>query len=366
MQFNIVTAPHINVNDLEMKLVKWHVQPWQQIKKDELLCEVESTKAIVSVESNFNGYIYPIADESRYITVGAPLAYIFPENDPAQLKLISPVVDEKDDVIVTKKARALMEEHGLSTENFPNFPMINAETVVAQIRKMEPVEFAADEERYEVALQAVQVTDKSVVVYGVERNLALLAIDAFAASDQYEPAVYANSSEGAEDFYNISVMHQDALGKLRDRGVQYAFIGGANQEDNEKIEEECVRLGFEIVSAVHPSAVVSSFVNLGRGVFIGAGAVIGPDVTIADFSRILSGATVAHHSSIGKYVQISDGAHLGGNVHVGDRSVIGIGVNVNKWINIGQNASIVSGAVVTDHVPDNSIFRIDGQIRNAL
>ena len=115
----------------------------------------------------------------------------------------------------------------------------------------------------------------------------------------------------------------------------------------------------EVISAIHPSAVVSGMARLGKGVFIGAQATIGPDVAIGDFSQVLSGATVAHHCKLGKYVSVSDGAHLGGNVSVGDCALIGIGANINKRITIGKNAVVVSGATVIDHVPDDYTVRLN-------
>ncbi len=355
MAFRTITAPHVNVNDLEMIVVKWHVEPWQFVAEGETICEVETTKAVVSVDADHAGYIYPLVEEKESIKVGEPLAHIFSQNDPKQLEAINLKVNSDTDIIVTKKAQALMQEFGLSVSDFPKFSSISSETVIAKIRELRPSEIAYDEKRARELLGRMEIGGNSVVIYG-EKNQALLALDAF---EKYKPVAYISSSERSEDFYGVPVIHAKALGQLKEKGLRYVYICGGSAKVKKEQEKECAQIGLEAVSALHPDSTVSSRARLGKGVFVGAQAAIGPDAEIGDFSQVLSGATVAHHCRLGKYVSISDGAHLGGNVSVGDGALIGIGANINKRITIGRNAIVVSGATVVDHVPDNNTVRLN-------
>ena len=156
-------------------------------------------------------------------------------------------------------------------------------------------------------------------------------------------------------------MPPQALPLLKKKGLKNIYICGQNLDIKEKERREAKSLGLNILSVVHPSADVSPLARLGEGVFIGAHVAIGPEVEVGDFSQVLSGATVAHHSRVGKFVTIADGTHVGGNVTVGDSSQVGIGVNINKRIIIGRNAAIVSGATVVDHVPDNTVCRLNSE-----
>lgn len=355
MAFRTITAPHVNVNDLEMIVVKWHVEPWQFVEEGQTICEVETTKAVVSVDADHSGYVYPLVEEKESIKVGEPLAHIFLQNDPKQLEAIHVKVNPDANIIVTQKAQALMQEFGLSVSDFPKFSSISSETVIAQIRELKPAQTVYDEKRTRELLSRMEIGGNSVVIYG-ERNQALLALDAF---EKYQPVACISSSEKSEDFYGIPIIHVKALRPLKEKGLRYVYICGGSAKIKKEQEKECAQIGLEVVSAVHPDSTVSSRARLGKGVFVGAQAAIGPDVEIGDFSRVLSGATVAHHCKLGKYVSISDGAHLGGNVSVGDGALIGIGANINKRITIGRNATVVSGATVIDHVPDNNTVRLN-------
>ncbi|MFH2204184.1 MAG: biotin/lipoyl-containing protein [Elusimicrobiota bacterium] len=352
MSFKTITAPHINANDVEMVLVEWHVRPWQKIVKGEPICDVESTKALLTVEADRAGYVYPLVEEKATVRVGEPLAHVFVKSDPEQLAAVEKKA-ARGGTIVTKKARILMQEFGLTASDFPEFTNISSETVVAKIRerKLAPATEGGAEAR------EVRLDDTSVVLYGDDPNFALLALDAFAAGGRYSPAAYVGAARGGE-FYGIPALPSGALSGLMARGARRVFICGS---DCAAQVRECEALGWEIVSAVHSSAVVAVTARLGRGVFVGAQAAIGPDAEIGDFCRILCGASVAHHGRLGKFVSVSDGARLGGHVSVGDGSLIGIGVNVNKRVAMGKGVVVVSGVTVTDHVPDKQVVRAAGQ-----
>lgn len=358
MLVKTISAPHLNVNDLEMNLACWHVSPWQKVAKGDIICEVESTKAAVSIEVDNDGYVYPVVGKGTTVKVGEPLAHIFSSADITELDLLKNLQAENEGAIVTKKARAMMDEFGLTVSDFPKFSNISSDTVIAKLREREGSYSQPEynENSVQKLIDKLILDEKSVVIYG-ERNQALLAMDVFLSGNNFSPVAYV-SPENACAFYDLPVLPQQALGLLRAKGFKKVYISEHNVESLIAYTQECERLGFEIMSIVHPSAAVSSSASLEKGVFVGAMAVIGPDVRIGEFSRILSGASVAHHSKIGRYVTISDGAHLGGNVVVGDKTLIGIGANVNKRIQIGSCAVIVSGATVVDHVPDGGVVRL--------
>lgn len=105
------------------------------------------------------------------------------------------------------------------------------------------------------------------------------------------------------------------------------------------------------VNAIHPSAVVSPWAKLGRGVVIAAGAVVNPDAEVGDFAIVNTGATVDHDCCIGPFAQVAPGVHLAGRVMVGEGAMIGTGAAVVPGCTIGAWAVIGAGAVVTKNIP---------------
>ena len=151
-----IHAPRINANDVEMRLVAWHVGHWQEVETGDLLCEVESTKSVVQIESEQNGFVYPAVEPDSYVKVGEILGYVLADRDVAQVEALLQIPPQEGDVVVSKKARALMEEHGLDVSDFPTMAVIGSEAVVAVLRSRHPLELDPQDTRYAAALESVR------------------------------------------------------------------------------------------------------------------------------------------------------------------------------------------------------------------
>jgi len=107
----------------------------------------------------------------------------------------------------------------------------------------------------------------------------------------------------------------------------------------------------EFVNAVHPSVVIASDVELGRGIVICAGVVINTGAVIGDNVTLNTGSSIDHHNKIGPHTHVAPGVHLGGNVHIGVGAFLGIGCAVVPNCFIGDWAVIGAGASVIRDVP---------------
>jgi sugar O-acyltransferase (sialic acid O-acetyltransferase NeuD family) len=155
----------------------------------------------------------------------------------------------------------------------------------------------------------------------------------------------------------VKVLGDDSLlPQLFSKGMRHAFMSlgslGSGQLRKE-LYEHARTLGFEMISAVHPQAVVSRFARLGIGSTIMASAIINPGTMIGENVIINSGAIVDHDCVIGDHVHVASGACLSGGVIVGGGSHIGAGAVVRQGISIGENSIVGAGAVVVRNVPDN-------------
>lgn len=118
------------------------------------------------------------------------------------------------------------------------------------------------------------------------------------------------------------------------------------------ISEEVLAAGGTLLAAVHPAAYVSTRARLGRGVFVLAGSVVGPDATIGDFSIVNANCSIDHDCRLGVAVQFGPGVTLAGDVTCEDGCFLGVGVTVLPGVRIGRGAVVGGGAVVVKPVPD--------------
>jgi sugar O-acyltransferase (sialic acid O-acetyltransferase NeuD family) len=112
-------------------------------------------------------------------------------------------------------------------------------------------------------------------------------------------------------------------------------------------------IGYEFLTVVSDSAIVSSSVTLGMGVQILPGAIINSDTNIGDNSIINSGAIIEHDCNLGHNNHIAPGAVLSGGVVSGNFVHISTGAMIIQGINIGERAMVGAGATVFKDLGNN-------------
>lgn len=114
-----------------------------------------------------------------------------------------------------------------------------------------------------------------------------------------------------------------------------------------------LKVKFGIV--VHPSAVISKGIQIGRGSVIMAGVVVNADAKIGMHTILNTSCSVDHDCVIEDFVHLSPKVALAGSVFVGEGTHVGIGAVVIQGIKIGKWATIGAGAVVIRDVPDYAV-----------
>ena len=132
---------------------------------------------------------------------------------------------------------------------------------------------------------------------------------------------------------------------------KYDFIVGiGDAKTRRKVQEKLISKGANVVTLVHPSAVIAYDAKIGVGTVVMAGAVVNPGTTVGDGVIINTCASVDHDNMIGDYAHISVGAHTAGTVAIGDNTWLGIGAVVSNNLSICSNCVIGAGAVVVKNI----------------
>lgn len=128
------------------------------------------------------------------------------------------------------------------------------------------------------------------------------------------------------------------------------FVAIGNSEIRKKIQSELEDQELNVVSLVHPAAVVASSVEIGAGSVVMAGAVINPYAKIGNGCIINTCSSVDHDSIVGDFSHVSVGAHVAGTVKIGSKVWIGAGATVSNNVEIISDCMIGAGAVVVKNI----------------
>ena len=118
-------------------------------------------------------------------------------------------------------------------------------------------------------------------------------------------------------------------------------------------QSELQQYGCNVVSIIHPSAIISPSAKISCGSTVMAGAIISPYCYIERSCIINTGATIDHDCQLGEGVHISPGVNLAGEVKIGTLSWLGIGSCVKQQVEIGERVMVGAGAAVVSNVMDD-------------
>ncbi|MEZ5351934.1 MAG: acetyltransferase [Bryobacteraceae bacterium] len=147
----------------------------------------------------------------------------------------------------------------------------------------------------------------------------------------------------------------DALESLLRKGISNAFIAIGDNARRCRCARIAVDLGFQLINALSPHAVVSRHAILGAGVAVMPGAVINAGARIGDGVIINTNASVDHDCEIGSFAHICPGCALAGAVRVGEQTLLGTGCRLIPGVSVGASAQIGAGSVVTRDVADLTV-----------
>lgn len=184
-------------------------------------------------------------------------------------------------------------------------------------------------------------TVKRLVIIGASGHGKVIAD--IALLNGYEDIVFLDDDENLKECAGFPVVGKTGEAVKLD-GDKIVAIGNA------KIRERIQEGLNDVVTLIHPDAVISRRVTIGNGSVVMAGAVINSDVVIGRGCIINTGASVDHDCQISDFVHVSVGAHVAGTCEIGMRTWIGAGATVSNNVNICGDCMIGAGALVIKNI----------------
>ena len=156
-------------------------------------------------------------------------------------------------------------------------------------------------------------------------------------------------------FFDIPLLGDDNLLEsiFRQKKAQGAFVAMGSNNARKRLIHQLSEFGYEIVQAISPHAIVSSYASIGRGTVVMAGAIINACAKIGEGCIINTNASIDHDDAIGDYCHIAPGATICGFVSVGSGSFIGAGATIIDRISVGEDVMLGAGSVAIHDIPSN-------------
>lgn len=186
---------------------------------------------------------------------------------------------------------------------------------------------------------------KPLLIVGAGEHAKVILDIAF--KNQWRIAGFLDDREEIREFCGVPILgNTDMAFKFIQNRTFFLAIG-----NNQKRKELAERYkAAEFAALVHPHAVISPWVTIGRGSAVMANAVINPGACIGEHCIINTGCIVEHDCKIGNYVHLSPGCRLGGGVRVGEECWLGIGCCVRDHLRIHKGCTVGMGAIVLKNI----------------
>ncbi|MDD3476954.1 MAG: acetyltransferase [Sulfurimonas sp.] len=179
---------------------------------------------------------------------------------------------------------------------------------------------------------------KSIYIYGASGHGLVVADIANACG--YDDIIFID--DGTNEYPTFE--------DIKDKSSIPIVFGIGNNNIRAKLFAKVQSSGFEIVSLIHPSAIISPSVTIGKGIVVMPNVVVNAKATIGDGVILNTSSVVEHECIIDDFVHISPSVALAGDVKVGKHTHIGIGSQVIQGIIIGSYTIIGAGSTVVKNI----------------
>lgn len=210
----------------------------------------------------------------------------------------------------------------------------------------------------------MKIQEEKILVFGASGH-AKVVIDIIERQGLFTVGCVADDAPALE---GRTVYGHRVIGgreKLRAIKIKKGIVAIGDNSARCAVADWLVANGYELVTAVHPSAQIARGVSLGGGTVVMAGSVLNSDASIARNVIINTRAGIDHDCVIGSGVHIGPGATLCGAVRVGDLSFVGAGATIAPNLSIGRAAIVGAGAtVLRDVLPRTVVTGTPAKIRS--
>jgi len=202
---------------------------------------------------------------------------------------------------------------------------------------------------------------KKLIVYGAGEFGSLIA-NVLSYHDDLEIAAYGDDDpqQTADHIDGTPVFGQkDLLNFAEQNNIKLAITAIGNNTVRAEKFNLLKNTGFQMISIVHPQALIDTKVSYGDNVIIEMGTAIHTHSKIGNNVFLGGEALIGHHNIIGDHVLVGGNVSFGGSVVVEDYVSLGVGASIKPGIRLGKGSVIgVGAAVIKDVEPGTTVVGV--------
>ncbi len=190
---------------------------------------------------------------------------------------------------------------------------------------------------------------KNIIIYGAGgfgRETSLLLHQINLRSVQWNVLGYCDdgktTGEKVDQFSVLGGM--DYLNETKEE--LHVAIAIADTETREKIKSQLTNPRLQFPSLIHPSVFVNTDCSVGEGSIICAGVFMTVNVHIEPFAIVNLKCTLGHDCVLESFSSLMPSVNVSGNVKIGKGVYVGAGAILLQGSSIGDNSVVGAGAVV--------------------
>ncbi|MBJ7881020.1 acetyltransferase [Gelidibacter salicanalis] len=200
---------------------------------------------------------------------------------------------------------------------------------------------------------------RKIVIIGASGHGGML-LDCIEKEAKYSVLGFLDSYKEKDSYYSglqILGNEQDIPKLIEEHDLYGVIVAIGNNWTRKKMVDKLIEItpDLNFVSTIHPSAVISRNVQIGKGTVIMPSAIVNSNSKIGDFCILNTNSSLGHDGTMEDYSSISSGVCTGGNLMLGGFSAISLGANVIENINIGTHSVVGAGAMVVKDVEEKTV-----------
>ncbi len=367
-----VTVPQISANEDNVVLAAWTRPEASAVRRGDVICVVESTKATMEIEAETEGFLRPLQPVGARVAVGSVIGAITETPDEPTDALLAPPATPTTDRF-TKKAALTAKRLGVDLEAL--VVRLGRRVTEADVLAA-PREASGGADLLEDRFAATR--PERVLLLGGGAGAGVITLDAIRRAGGRPAPGVARPQRAAAILDNDSAKHGRTVAgvpvlggferarALLDDGAYDAAVlcVTGNPAERARLFEAMRADGIPFTNVIDPTVDVAGHVQLGVGNLVMAHVFLGACARLGDNNFLASHVCIEHHCEIGSHSTFGPRTTASGAVTVGDRVKVGMVVAIEPYVTVGSDSVIASGCTLTTSLPAGA--RVKAQVSHVV